>query len=171
MNRNVPAGSVPKVVPPSAAQAQSALKGSPGALAAIHSQAGLLLGSGQSLTARLNALRGYPVVLNAWAAWCPPCRSEFDLLASAAARFGRRVAFLGVDTNDTASDARAFLAKHPVSYPSYQLSSAQLAPLASLQGMPTTIYIGPSGKVRNVHTGQYDTQETLQNDIQRYALG
>ena len=171
MNRNVPAGSVPKVVAPSAAQAQTALKGSPGALAAIHSQAGQLLGSGEGLTARLNALRGYPVVLNAWAAWCPPCRSEFDLLASAAARFGRRVAFLGVDTNDTASDARAFLARHPVSYPSYQLSSAQLAPLAPLQGMPTTIYIGPSGKVRNVHTGQYDTQETLQNDIQRYALG
>jgi thiol-disulfide isomerase/thioredoxin len=118
----------------------------------------------------LNALRGYPVVLNAWAAWCPPCRTEFDLFASAATRFGRRVAFLGVDTNDTASDARAFLAQHPVSYPSYQLSSAQLAPLAPLQGMPTTIFIAPSGKVSNVHTGQYDTQTTLQNDIQRYAL-
>jgi cytochrome oxidase Cu insertion factor (SCO1/SenC/PrrC family)/thiol-disulfide isomerase/thioredoxin len=171
MNRNVPASSVEKVAPPSAAQAQSALKGSPGALAAIHSQAGQLLGSGSALTARLNALRGYPVVLNAWAAWCPPCRTEFDLFASAAARFGRRVAFLGVDTNDTSSDARAFLAQHPVSYPSYQLSSSQLAPLAPLQGMPTTIYIGPSGKIRNVHTGQYDTQTTLQNDIQRYALG
>jgi hypothetical protein len=46
-----------------------------------------------------------------------------------------------------------------------------LAPLAPLQGMPTTIYIAPSGKVRNVHIGQYDTQTTLQNDIQRYALG
>jgi protein SCO1/2 len=170
MNRNVPASSAPKVAPPSAAQAQSALKGSPGALAAIHSQAGQLLGSGGALTARLNALRGYPVVLNAWAAWCPPCRTEFDLFASAAARFGRQVAFLGVDTNDTPSDARAFLAQHPVSYPSYQLSSTQLAPLTPLQGMPTTIYIGPSGKILNVHTGQYDTQTTLQNDIHRYAL-
>jgi thiol-disulfide isomerase/thioredoxin len=151
-------------------QAQSALKGSPGTLAAIHSQAGQLLGSGNELTARLDALRGYPVVLNVWAAWCPPCRTEFSLFASASARFGRRVAFLGADTNDSASDARAFLAQHPVSYPSYQMSAAQLAPLTPLEGMPTTIYIASSGKVRNVHTGQYDTQATLQNDIQRYAL-
>jgi thiol-disulfide isomerase/thioredoxin len=171
MNRNVPADDAPKVVPPTAAQAQQALSGSPGALAELHSQGGQLLGSAGPLSARLKSLRGYPVVLNAWAAWCPPCRTEFSLFASAAARFGRRVGFLGIDTNDSSSDARAFLAKHPISYPSYQLSSTQLAPLATLQGMPTTIYVSPSGKVVNVHPGQYDTETTLQNDIQRYALG
>jgi len=171
MDRNIPASAAPKVVPPTAAQAQQTLRGSPGALAALHSQAGQLLGSAGPLSARLKSLRGYPVVLNAWAAWCPPCRSEFSLFASAAAKYGRRVGFLGIDTNDTSSDARAFLAKHPISYPSYQLNSTQLAPVANLQGMPTTIYISPAGKVRNVHTGQYDTATTLQNDIERYALG
>lgn len=171
MNRNVPASAAPKVVPPSAGQARHALNGSPAALAGLHSQAGQLLGSAAPLSARLKTLRGYPVILNAWAAWCPPCRNEFSLFASAAAKYGKRVGFLGVDTNDAASDARAFLAKHPISYPSYQLSSTQLAPLATLEGMPTTIYISSAGKVLNVHTGQYDTETTLQNDIQRYALG
>jgi thiol-disulfide isomerase/thioredoxin len=171
MNRNVPASAVPKVEPPSAAAAQKALKGSPTALAALHAQAGQLLGSAGPLSARLKALHGYPVVLNAWAAWCPPCRGEFGLFASASAKYGRRVAFLGVDTNDAATDARAFLANHPISYPSYQLSSGQLAPLATLQGMPTTIYVSPAGKVLSVHTGQYDTPTTLQNDIERYAVG
>lgn len=171
MNRNIPASQAPKVVPPTAAQAQQALNGSPAALAGLHSQAGALLGSAGPLSARLKSLHGYPVVLNAWAAWCPPCRTEFGLFASAAAKYGRRVGFLGIDTNDSSADARAFLAKHPISYPSYQLSSTQLAPLATLQGMPTTIYISPRGKIVNVHTGQYDTETTLQNDIQRYALG
>jgi cytochrome oxidase Cu insertion factor (SCO1/SenC/PrrC family)/thiol-disulfide isomerase/thioredoxin len=171
MNRNIPATAAPKVVPPTAAQARQALAGSPAALAGLHAQGGQLLGSAGALSARLDALRGYPVVLNAWAAWCPPCRSEFSLFALAAAKYGKRVGFLGIDTNDTASDARAFLKKHPISYPSYQLSSAQLAPLATLQGMPTTIYLSPEGKVLNVHTGQYDTEATLQNDIERYALG
>jgi len=38
----------------------------------------------------------------------------------ASVRYGRQVAFLGADTDDSASEAQAFLAKHPVSYPSYQ---------------------------------------------------
>ena len=72
------------------------------------------------------ALRGYPIVINAWASWCAPCRSEFGLFATASARYGRRVAFLGADTNDSAGDARAFLTQHPVSYPSYQTSTSGL---------------------------------------------
>ena len=52
-----------------------------------------------------------------------PCRAEFGLLATAAAAYGRRVAFLGADVNDDPGDARAFLAQHQVSYPSYQMAS------------------------------------------------
>src|SRR5437588_436347 len=102
---------------------------------------------------------------------CGPCRAEFSLFAVAAARYGRRVAFLGYDTNDSAADARKFLSQHPVSYPSYQGSQSALSSLAQIAGLPTTIFVGPSGKVVYVHTGSYDTQTTLEQDIQRYALG
>jgi hypothetical protein len=56
-------------------------------------------------------------------------RSEFPLLASASERYGRQVAFLGVDTSDEAGPARSLLTGHAVSYPSYQSSSAQVARL------------------------------------------
>ena len=84
------------------------------------------------------------------------------------------VAFLGVDTSDSTSDARAFLASHPVSYPSYQTAStSQFQGLLSqgLAGLPTTIFIDRSGKVSSVHTGQYDAQGSLDADINQYALG
>jgi protein SCO1/2 len=171
MNRNVPATAVARVTAPTAAAARRALAGSPGSLAALHAQAGQLVSSGGTLSNRLRALRGYPVVLNAWAAWCPPCRSEFPLLANASAQYGRKVAFVGADTNDSAGDARSFLAKHPISYPSYAVASTDLSSLAVLEGFPTTIFLNPAGKVVFVHTGQYDTAAALDNDIQRYALG
>ncbi|MGO9821063.1 MAG: redoxin domain-containing protein [Solirubrobacteraceae bacterium] len=155
--------------PPAAEAARQELAGSPPRLASLHRQAGQLLGGVQALRVRLRALRGYPVVINAWASWCVPCRSEFGLFASASARYGRRVAFIGADTGDSAGDARTFLAQHPVSYPSYQTTTTDLSWLAAIGYLPTTIFLNAAGKVTYVHIGQYDAQGTLDQDISSYA--
>jgi cytochrome oxidase Cu insertion factor (SCO1/SenC/PrrC family)/thiol-disulfide isomerase/thioredoxin len=149
----------------------AALAGSPAPLGDLHQQAGQLLGSNAGLSARLRALRGYPVVLNAWASWCGPCKAEFGLLASAAAHYGRQVAFLGADSDDSSGDARSFLAQHPISYPSYQTSTSRLASLAQIIGLPTTIFLNRAGKVVHVQTGQYESQGALNADIASYGLG
>jgi cytochrome oxidase Cu insertion factor (SCO1/SenC/PrrC family)/thiol-disulfide isomerase/thioredoxin len=157
--------------PTGTAAISQALAGSPVPLAALHQQASRLLGSDAALGARIHALHGYPIVVNVWASWCVPCRSEFNLFASASTQFGRGVAFLGADTDDDAGDAQAFLSQHRVSYPSYQATSSQLDSLlpGGLQGFPTTIFIARDGKVTYIHTGQYVSQGTLNSDIQLYA--
>jgi cytochrome c biogenesis protein CcmG, thiol:disulfide interchange protein DsbE len=155
---------------PSRQAASRALAGSPGALEALHAQAGALLGPVSALRRRLASLRGYPVVVNAWASWCPPCRMEFPLLASASARFGREVAFVGFDSDDQPGEARAFMKAHPISYPSYSGESTELSFLAPVEGLPTTFFLGANGKLAFVHAGQYETQRSLDADIERYAL-
>jgi cytochrome c biogenesis protein CcmG, thiol:disulfide interchange protein DsbE len=129
-----------------------------------------VLGDQRALAARIRSLRGYPIVINAWASWCPACLSEFGLFATASARDGRQVAFLGADTDDSAGDARTFLAQHPISYPSYQATTTKLSSLAVIEGLPTTIFINRAGKVVYVHSGQYVSQGTLDADIATYAL-
>ncbi|HWF73780.1 MAG TPA: redoxin domain-containing protein [Solirubrobacteraceae bacterium] len=158
---------LPKATP---AAIPSELAGSPAPLAAVHAQAGELLGSESALAARIRALRGYPIVVNAWASWCGPCQAEFPLFASASARYGRRVAFLGVDTNDLPGDASSFLAKHPVSYPSYQSGLSDLSSLTAIIGLPTTIFINRAGKIVHVHSYEYAAQGSLDQDIASYAL-
>jgi cytochrome oxidase Cu insertion factor (SCO1/SenC/PrrC family)/thiol-disulfide isomerase/thioredoxin len=159
--------------PATAAAATRALAGSPPALAALHGQAAQLISGHGRLAAAVRALRGYPVVVNAWASSCAPCQAEFGLLASASARYGRQVAFLGADTNDQAGDARAFLAHHYVSYPSYAATTSGLEAFlpGGLQGLPTTFFLDRHGKLVYAHDGEYVTQGTLDQDIRTYALG
>src|SRR6476659_3006806 len=77
---------------PTPAQARTELAGSPAALAALHEQGARLLDGGlDAYRARLAALRGHPVVVNAWASGCGPCKYEMPYFSRAAVRFGRRV--------------------------------------------------------------------------------
>jgi thiol-disulfide isomerase/thioredoxin len=171
MNRDVPASALPTVKPLSLPAASKQLVGSPTALAGLHKQAGELLGGLPALTHRIAELHGHPIVVNIWASSCGPCRTEFPLLSAASVRYGHQVAFLGVDVDDNAKNARAFLGTHPVSYPSYTGSSDELGSLTNGNFTPTTVYISPDGKIRQRHIGQYDTLPALENDIEHYALG
>jgi protein SCO1 len=164
------AGQSDRASAPSASAAPS-LTDSPPPLATLHARAGALLGGAHALSARLRDLRGYPVVLNAWASWCPPCRAELPLLAGAARAYGSQVAFLGADTDDSPGLARSLLAGVHVPYPSYQTTLGALERLAAVPGTPTTIFIDPDGRVVHVHDGQYPSADALERDVVRYALG
>jgi thiol-disulfide isomerase/thioredoxin len=131
----------------------------------------LLGGGGTAFRRRLAGLRGHPVVVNAWASWCPPCRSELPLFAAAARRYGGRVAFLGLNVSDPGGRARAFLAAHPVGYPSYGDADGSVASsLGAPQGLPVTLFIAANGSVFHVHAGAYPSEAALAEDIQA-ALG
>ena len=162
----------PKSAAPGAAQERAALAGSPAPLRAVHLQANQLLSGGTAaFRARLRALRGYPVVINKWAQWCAPCRSEFPVYQRVGVALGRRVAFLGLDGKDFPGPAAAFLRQFPVSYPSYQDHDEAIArSLEATTFYPETIFLDRAGRQVYLHAGPYASQAALTRDIRFYVL-
>jgi len=149
-----------------------ALAGAPAPLAALHGQANELLPGGTgAYEKRIAALKGYPVVANVWASWCGPCRFEFPVLQKLSARYGKRVAFVGIDSQDDADAARTFLGEEPVPYPSYSDPDEQIADsLGASLGLPDTAFYDRHGELVYLKQGPYSEDSELEADVRRYAL-
>jgi cytochrome c biogenesis protein CcmG, thiol:disulfide interchange protein DsbE len=161
----------PKVSKISSAELHAKLDGAPPALAALHREANdLLPGARKALQKRVRALRGHPVVINVWAAWCGPCRVELPVFQSASLDWGKRVAFLGVDLRDNRGAASKLLGEIPLTYPSYEDPDGKVYNGYHLVGTPSTIYYDASGKQTYIHTGPYEDREQFDADIKRYAV-
>lgn len=150
-----------------------ALAGSPPPLAALHKQANELLPGGtDAYEARLARLRGYPVVVNLWASWCGPCREEFPVLQQLSARYGKKVAFLGVNSQDSDDAAATFLREAPLSYPSYTDPHKDIfAAVGASVGFPDTAFYDKAGKLVYLKQGPYSHASELEADVRHYALG
>ena len=101
----------------------------------------------------LSDFHGRTLVINAWGSWCPPCRIETpDLVAEAGASDLHKVAFLGVDTTESESVVRAFVAAKGVPYPqAVTTATSDFAKAYDLRNYPTTFVIDPNGVLRARH--------------------
>lgn len=149
---------------------EAALAGAPKPLADLYADADAILEGGrEKLDATLASVRGYPAIVNVWASWCGPCRFEFPFLQAQAAEHGKRVAFIGVDSDDSAEAAETFLEELPLPYPSVSDPDAEMFDAYKLRGLPGTAYYDESGELLYVHQGVYATEAQFAADIRRYA--
>jgi thiol-disulfide isomerase/thioredoxin len=146
------------------------IDGAPADLAALRRRVNELDGGGaKAFDPQLAALHGHPVVVNMWASWCGPCKAELPSLQREALARGAKVAFLGINVNDSANNARGLAKQYPMPYPSFEDPRSNLFARFKSQGLPTTAFYDSSGKLVTIHQGVFPTRASLADAIDRYA--
>ena len=105
---------------------------------------------GEGNPVKLSDFVGTPVVVNFWASWCVPCKSEMPAFDALCARYEGRVAFLMVNLTDgsreTVAGASEFIRKQGYSFPVYFDSDSSAAMAYGVYSIPATYLIDAEGR-------------------------
>ena len=105
--------------------------------------------------------KGKVVVLNIWASWCPPCKTEMPLLQRTHERIASQGGMvLGIDTQDSHDAAMEFLREKQITFPSLRDRDREYGRKYGVTGYPETFLIDRDGKIAALKRGPI-TQEWL----------
>lgn len=116
---------------------------------------------------RLNGAPGVPTVVNFWASWCAPCRTEMPILQEFYTAAAGKVEVLGVVTSDTRSAGTSFVADEQVTFPNVLDTSGQVVKKAGLMGLPNSILIDAKGKIVGTHVGPFKDGAELRATVEK----
>jgi cytochrome c biogenesis protein CcmG/thiol:disulfide interchange protein DsbE len=117
----------------------------------------------EDFEAHLQAL-DRPAVVNVWASWCLPCRSEAPLLDRAHSEFGGEIEFIGVDVQDSQAGAKEFLAEFGLEFAHFFDRDRAIPNFYGGLGTPITMFFAPGGDLVSIHNGVID-ERTLAINI------
>lgn len=120
----------------------------------------------------LEQFKGKTVWLDFWASWCGPCKQSFPWMNALQEKYGPQgLQVLAVNLDARAADAQRFLADNPARF-ALAFDAAGATPRSyQIKGMPTSVLIGPDGRVLLVHSGFRESEQAELEQKIRNALG
>ena len=114
---------------------------------------------------RLSDYFGKPIVLNFWASWCGPCKSEMPDFEEAYQTYGSDVEFMMVNLTDgsreTVETAKAFIAEQNFTFPVYFDTANEAAIAYQASSIPATYFIDKNGNIIAHAVGMLDKANIL----------
>src|SRR5262245_3336990 len=114
-----------------------------------------LIGSGSG---EIADYRGKWVLVNFWASWCGPCRSEAPALESFQQQHGPDdFTVLGINLDDNTDDASAFVERYGLTYPQLRDGDGRERRDAyGMTGFPESFLVDPEGNIALIRRGPVD---------------
>lgn len=105
----------------------------------------------------LSSLRGKVVLLNFWATWCKPCKSELPRLSAWYHRlYGHGFTVIGIDEQESRSDVAGYIRQLHVPYPVVLDANGDIAARYNIQGTPSSLLLDRHGIITETHLGPID---------------
>jgi len=104
----------------------------------------------------LSDLLGYPVIINFWASWCPPCRAEMPAFQQVYEEYQDRgliIAAVNATNQDSRSDAVDFAATNHLTFPILLDISGSASRSYNLHSLPTTVFVDREGVIQKIIIG------------------
>lgn len=119
----------------------------------------------------LSDFSGKPKVVNFWATWCGPCKSELPAFDNMYKKYKDKIDFLMVNLTDgykeTVTGVQKFIEQNGYTFPVYFDTSGSAAYTYNVYSIPRTVFIDNSGNIYGIYPGAMDEQrlEGYINDI------
>jgi len=122
-------------------------------------------------TFSLSSAQGKPVLLNFWATWCGPCRSEMPLLQQIYEEYSSQgLVFVAVDIGENAAQVEKFMQNNSLTIPVLLDTRAKVATTYNVSGIPTTLFIDKDGIIRNKKIGALTDKSEIEQGLNRIGL-
>lgn len=127
---------------------------------------------GRTAPVSLADYRGKFVYLDFWASWCAPCKRSFPWMGELQKRYSENLQVIAINVDASRTDAERFLARTPAGFTVAFDPLGAIAKLYAIKGMPTSVLIGPAGKVIEMHVGFSDaTPQKIESQVKLALQG
>lgn len=119
-------------------------------------------------------LKGFPIIINFWATWCPPCRSEMPALQSVYQKYkdhGLIVLAVNTTYQDSIDKVSTFVSDNNLTFPILLDGTSQSSTDYQIRSLPTTFFIDKDGIIQDMVLGGPMSEALLNIRVERLLKG